>query len=168
MLCHTDEIWIRRGKRVNQKKIHAKHGGWIYPFCLPRCIISPSSVIMRKELFDAAGRFDEQLPVCEDYDLWLRVTSRFEVGFILEPLIVKRGGHPDQLSQREWGNDRYRVAALVKIHESGILPADWRLLTEQMICTKCQILENGFRKRQKLGEAQYYAKLKKSLCRELG
>jgi glycosyltransferase involved in cell wall biosynthesis len=167
MLCHTDEIWIRRGKRVNQKKIHAKSGGWIYPFCLPRCIISPSSVIMRRELFDAAGLFDEQLPVCEDYDLWLRVASRFEVGFIPQPLIVKRGGHADQLSHREWGNDRYRIVALTKIYENGALREDWQQLTQQMTCTKCQILENGFRKRQKLDEAEYYANLKTRFCRAL-
>ncbi len=165
LLCYTDEIWIRRGVRVNQKMIHAKAGGWIYPLCLPRCIISPSSVLMRRELFGAAGLFDEQLPVCEDYDLWLRVASRFEIGFIPEPLIVKRGGHPDQLSQREWGNDRYRVAALLKIYASGVLDEAARRLTAAMICLKCRILENGFRKRQKLNEEKVYANLKEKFCK---
>jgi glycosyltransferase involved in cell wall biosynthesis len=159
MLCHTEEIWIRRGVRVNQKKIHAKYGGWIYPYCLPRCVVSPSSVIMRRALFDAVGLFDENLPVCEDYDLWLRVASRFEIGFITEPLIIKRGGHPDQLSQREWGNDRYRVMALLKIYENGIPQLERRRSTAQMICVKCEILENGFRKRQKFSEAEFYARL---------
>jgi glycosyltransferase involved in cell wall biosynthesis len=164
LLCYTDEIWIRRGVRVNQKLIHAKAGGWIYPLCLPRCIISPSSVLMRRELFEAAGWFDEQLPVCEDYELWLRVASRFEVGFIPEPLIVKRGGHSDQLSLREWGNDRYRVTALRKIYASGMLDEAARKLTAAMICLKCRILENGFRKRQKLNEAKFYADLKEKFC----
>jgi glycosyltransferase involved in cell wall biosynthesis len=164
MLCHTDEIWIRRGIRVNQKKIHAKAGGWIYPLCLPRCIISPSSVLMRRELFDSVGRFDEQFPICEDYDLWLRVAARFEVGFIPAPLIVKRGGHPDQLSQSEWGIDRYRVTALLKIYDSGLLPEAWQRLTAAMIGAKCQILENGFRKRQKREEALFYAELKERFC----
>ncbi|MDZ7362471.1 MAG: glycosyltransferase [candidate division KSB1 bacterium] len=163
MLCYTDEIWIRRGVRVNQKKIHTKAGGWIYPLCLPRCIISPSSVLMRRELFDAVGLFDEQLPICEDYDLWLRVASRFEVGFIPEPLIVKRGGHPDQLSHREWGIDRYRVTAMMKIYESGVLSEAWRRQTAEMICFKCRILENGFRKRNKIEEAVYYAGLKERI-----
>jgi glycosyltransferase involved in cell wall biosynthesis len=164
MLCYTDEIWIRRGVRVNQKLIHAKSGGWIYPLCLPRCIISPSSVLMRRELFEAVGLFDEQLPVCEDYDLWLRIATRFEVGYIAEPLIVKRGGHPDQLSHREWGNDRYRVAALRKIYETGVLDETARRLTAAMICTKCKILENGFRKRHKEDEAKFYADLKARFC----
>ena len=164
-LCYTDEIWIRRGVRVNQKKIHAKSGGWIYPLCLPRCIISPSSALMRRELFEIAGLFDEQLPVCEDYDLWLRVASRFEVGFLSEALIVKRGGHPDQLSQREWGIDRYRVAALIKIYESGVLSEAWRRQTAAMICSKCQILQNGFRKRDKPEDALFYAGLNERFSR---
>jgi len=160
MLCYTDEIWIRRGVRVNQKKIHAKAGGWIYPLCLPRCIISPSSVLMRRELFEAVGVFDEQLPICEDYDLWLRVVSRFEVGFLAEPLIVKRGGHSDQLSHREFGIDRYRIAALLKIYEQGELREEWRRLTAEMIGAKCAVLENGFRKRGNMAEANFYADLK--------
>jgi len=160
MLCYTDEIWIRRGVRVNQKKIHAKTGGWIYPLCLPRCIISPSSVLMRRELVEAVGVFDEQLPICEDYDLWLRVASRFEVGFLAEPLIVKRGGHADQLSHSEFGIDRYRVAALLKIYEQGELREEWRRLTAEMIGAKCAVLENGFRKRGNMAEANFYTDLK--------
>jgi glycosyltransferase involved in cell wall biosynthesis len=163
MLCYTDEIWIRRGVRVNQKKIHAKAGGWIYPLCLPRCIISPSSVLMRHELFAAAGVFDEQLPICEDYDLWLRVASRFEVGFLAEPLIVKRGGHADQLSHSEFGIDRYRVTALMKIYESGILKKAWQEETAAMIRAKCRVLASGFHKRQKLEEAAYYKHLEERL-----
>lgn len=160
MLCYTDEIWIRRGVRVNQKKIHAKTGGWIYPLCLPRCIISPSSVLMRRELFEAVGVFDEQLPICEDYDLWLRVASRFEVGFLVAPLLVKRGGHADQLSHREFGIDRYRVTALLKAYEQGALRGEWRRLTAEMICEKCGVLANGFRKRGNIADADFYAKLK--------
>ncbi|RLB05643.1 MAG: glycosyltransferase family 2 protein, partial [Deltaproteobacteria bacterium] len=72
-LCYTDEIWIRRGVRVNPKKKHAKYSGWIYPHCLPLCIISPSSALVRRGLFAQVGHFDPQLPVCEDYDFWLRV-----------------------------------------------------------------------------------------------
>jgi len=160
MLCYTDEIWIRRGVRVNQKKIHAKTGGWIYPLCLPRCIISPSSVLVRRELFEAVGVFDEQLPICEDYDLWLRVAAQFEVGFLAEPLIVKRGGHSDQLSHSEFGIDRYRVTALMKVYEQGGLREEWRHLTAEMIGVKCAVLENGFRKRGNMAEANFYADLK--------
>ena len=114
-LCHTEEIWIRRGVRVNPKKKHQKYGGYIFPYCLPLCVISPSSAMIRRSLFDEIGYFDETLPACEDYDLWLRITKTYPVYFIDTPLIVKRGGHEDQLSRKHWGIDRFRIQALEKI-----------------------------------------------------
>jgi glycosyltransferase involved in cell wall biosynthesis len=156
LICYTDEIWIRRGVRVNPRKRHAKYSGEIYPQCLPLCIISPSSALMRRGLFEEVGTFDPFFPVCEDYDLWLRVTARFPVFFIPQHLIVKRGGHPGQLSQRGWGNDRYRVRALVKILETGALTPQMRKLTIEELHRKCHILIHGFRKRGKEGEATDY------------
>ncbi|MCX8012187.1 MAG: glycosyltransferase family 2 protein, partial [Desulfobacterota bacterium] len=114
-LSYTDEIWIRNGKRINPKKKHQKFSGEIFDKCLPLCIISPSSVMLQKAIFEVVGWFDESLPVCEDYELWLRITARFQVFFINQKLIIKRGGHEGQLSQRFWGNDRFRVEGLEKI-----------------------------------------------------
>ena len=153
-ICYTDELWVRRGVRVNPKKRHAKYSGEIYPHCLPLCIISPSSAIMRRGLFEQIGTFDPGLPVCEDYDLWLRVAARFPVFFIPQRLIVKRGGHPDQLSRQEWGNDRYRVMALAKILELGVLTPELRMLTIQELHRKVRVLINGYLKRGKEGEAK--------------
>ncbi|OGP53024.1 MAG: hypothetical protein A2Y65_08950 [Deltaproteobacteria bacterium RBG_13_52_11] len=153
-ICYTDEIWIRRGVYVNPKKKHAKYSGWIYPHCLPLCIISPSSALMHRGLFEQVGAFDPQLPVCEDYDLWLRVASRFPVFFIPQRLIVKRGGHPDQLSQLGWGNDRYRVIALLKILELGVLAPQMRDLTIQAFHRKLRVLISGYIKRGKEAEVK--------------
>ena len=98
-LIHTEEIWIRNGKRVNQKKRHKKNGGDIFIPSLELCLISPSSVLIKKVIFEKYGYFDESLSVCEDYDLWLRTTAFENIGFITEPLIKKYGGHPDQIGR---------------------------------------------------------------------
>jgi glycosyltransferase involved in cell wall biosynthesis len=158
-ICYTDEIWIRRGVRVNPRKKHAKYSGEIYPQCLPLCIISPSSALMRRGLFEEVGTFDPSFPVCEDYDLWLRVAARFSIFFIPHRLIVKRGGHPDQLSQQGWGNDQYRVRALVKILDMGELTPQMQELTIQELHRKCRVLINGYRKRGKEGEAKGYEEI---------
>jgi len=158
-ICYTDEIWIRRGVRVNPRKKHAKYSGEIYPQCLPLCIISPSSALMHRGIFDDVGTFDPSFPVCEDYDLWLRVASRLPVFFIPQQLIVKRGGHTGQLSQQGWGNDRYRVKALIKILETDALTPQMRELTVEELHRKCHILINGFRKRGKEGEAKEYEEI---------
>jgi glycosyltransferase involved in cell wall biosynthesis len=160
-LCYTDEIWIRRGKRVNPKIKHAKYSGWIFEKCLPLCTISPSSAMMRKTLFSKVGLFDEALPVCEDYDFWLRVSARFPIFFINKKLIIKRGGHSDQLSQRSWGNDRYRVIALEKLlSEPYITPEDREVTLEEMK-RKCQVLYKGFLKRGKEMEGRRYQEIMK-------
>jgi glycosyltransferase involved in cell wall biosynthesis len=158
-ICYTDEIWIRRGVRVNPRKKHAKYSGEIYPQCLSLCIISPSSALMRRGLFEQVGTFDPRFPVCEDYDLWLRVASRFPVFFIPRKLIVKRGGHTGQLSQHGWGNDRYRVRALIKILEMGALTPPMRDLTIGELHRKCRVLINGFRKRGKEEETKGYEEI---------
>ena len=114
-ICHTDEIWIRNGVRVNPMRKHSKNGGNIFKQCLPRCVISPSSVLLHRSVFEDFGCFDEELPACEDYDLWLRLTAKLPVTYLPEQLVVKYGGHDDQLSKKYWGMDRFRIVSLEKL-----------------------------------------------------
>ncbi len=160
-LCYTDEIWIRKGIRVNPKKRHGKYSGWIFEKCLPLCIISPSSALMKRALFEETGGFDETLPVCEDYDFWLRVTCRYPVLFIDQKLIIKKGGHGDQLSIRSWGNDRYRIMALEKLLSSQNLKAEEKRMAAEELVRKSYILSRGFYKRGKGEEGRRYEELAK-------
>jgi glycosyltransferase involved in cell wall biosynthesis len=160
-LCHTDEIWIRNGRRVNRMHKHAKHGGWIYPRCLPLCAISPSSAIVRRDVFDDVGLFDEDLPACEDYDMWLRVCSRYPVLLVDEPLVVKYGGHDDQLSRRYWGMDRFRIRALDAILRAGVLGEGDRRATVETLCEKLDIYIAGARKRRRREEVEAYESMRR-------
>lgn len=157
-LAHTDEIWLRRGRRVNPKKIHSKTGGWIYHWCLPMCRISPSSVLLHRDVLERVGPFDDSFPVCEDYEFWLRVTSRFPVLFLNDQLVVKQGGHPDQLSASRWGLDRWRVRALIKNFESG-LPAQLSIWTAREIVRKARIVAQGGAKRDEPERALRYQRI---------
>lgn len=148
-ICHTEEIWMRNCRRVNAMKKHTKSGGYIFQRCLPRCVISPSAALIQRSLLFEVGLFDETLPVCEDYDLWLRICARYPVGYVDEPQIVKYGGHDDQLSHRYWGMDRYRIAALEKIITYEGLKQEDRRATAATLCSKAQIVANGAKKRGK-------------------
>ena len=154
-LVHGNEIWIRRGRRVNPMIKHAKSGGWIYEKCLPRCVISPSAVMVHRTLFDEVGVFDETLPVCEDYDLWLRICALHPVLYVVDPVIVKYGGHDDQLSARDWGMDRFRIQALVNMLESNRLTASQRQATMAMLADKIGIYMNGARKRDRYEDVAF-------------
>lgn len=156
LAVHSDEIWIRRGRRVNPKKIHRKYGGWVYRYSLPRCVISPSSILLSRELLDRCGPFDEDFPVCEDYELWLRMFARHPICFVDESLLVKTGGHADQLSRSTWGLDRFRVRAMVKTAESGILSVQQKAWTAAEIVRKSEILAGGCEKRGRGEMARYY------------
>ena len=166
-ICHCDEIWIRRKVRVNPKKYHAKSGGWIFPKCLPLCVISPSAVVINQSVFSDVGTFDEQLPVCEDYDLWLRIAARFPVGFVDKQLVIKHGGHEDQLSQVYPAMDRFRIAALLKLLDADMLCSGYRKLTIQTLLEKLTIYSTGTRKRGRQSEAAYYNGLHRQYQGEL-
>ncbi len=158
-VCHTEEIWIRDGVRVNQMNKHKKSGGWIFRQCLPLCAMSPSSIIIHREVFRKTGPFDTSLPACEDYDLWLKITARYPVLFIETPQIKKYGGHEDQLSQKYWGMDRFRVQALENIIGSGVLDAQNREAAVGMLLKKARIYRKGALKRGKEQEALRYQRL---------
>ena len=158
-ICYTDEIWIRNGVRVNPMDRHRKYSGDIFRHCLGLCIVSPSSVMIRAKLFDEIGNFDESLPACEDYDLWLRIAVKYAFHFIEEPLIIKYGGHSDQLSRKYWGMDRFRVVALKKLLDQNSLDKEKLKLTRSVFLEKCSILIKGFEKRGKKEEEFFYREL---------
>ena len=149
LVVQTDEKWIRNGVPVNPMKKHRKYSGWIFEQCLPLCIVSPSAVMIHQLVFNDVGVFDEDLPVCEDYDLWLRISLKYQIALLPEKLIVKTGGHSDQLSRQYWGMDRYRVVSMEKILKKGLTPEQQEMVLKEIV-RKLTVLETGRRKRRGL------------------
>lgn len=146
-LCHCDEHWLRNGRRVNPKQKHRKHGGDVFQYCLPLCAISPSASLIHVSLLADVGLFDETLPACEDYDLWLRISCREEVLYVDQPLLEKTGGHDDQLSRRYPAMDQYRLQALAKLIRSGKLCNEQEQLALTTFRQKLVIYRQGALKR---------------------
>ncbi len=159
-ICQTQEIWLRNGVRVNSKLKHRKPSGSIFVACLKLCLISPSAVMMERELFESLGGFDPAFAVCEDYDLWLRASLKTPVWTLEKALTVKCGGHPDQLSKKHWGMDRFRVLALEKILAAGGLTRDQRLAALAVLRLKLAILSKGFLRRHPGKQDPYEGKLR--------
>jgi len=164
-ICQCEEIWLRNGVRINPKAKHRKPSGDIFNRSLELCLVSPSAVMMTKTLFEQIGGFDESFPVCEDYDLWLRIAVEHSVLLVAQPLVVKRGGHPDQLSRAVWGMDRYRVLALQKLLRSG-LRGPRRAAALEVLRSKIFILAQGARKRGREQEANEYQAMSAEFDRE--
>lgn len=154
-MCCTGETWIRNGVFVNPRKKHQKYSGWIFDKVLPLCLLSLSSALFRRSLFTDIGNFDEGLPVCEDYDFSIRLAHKYPIHFIPQALIIKRGGHIDQLSKKYWGMDRYRIKALEKALALDLSPQQKEQVKKE-IRRKSRILIQGFLKRDKGEEARFY------------
>ncbi|MBU3917868.1 glycosyltransferase family 2 protein, partial [bacterium] len=146
-ISQTQEVWIRNGKRVNQKIKHQKPEGYIFPQSLHLCTVTPSSVLLTRKLFEENEGFDSDMKACEDYDLWLRITSKHKVGLINKMLLTKYGGHEDQLSQKYTAMDRFRIFSLSKIILSEKLNKDQLIQAMSVFEEKINILLLGTGKR---------------------
>ena len=143
-ISNTREKWFRKGHHLNQKKKHIPRHGDIFEHCLQLCVVGMSTVMMKKELFDHVGLFDESLPCCEDYDLWLRVSCRYPFLLIDEPLTSKEGGREDQVSfQYFQGMDRLRIDSLRKLLDADGLDLGRYRMALDAFKTKVTIFGNG-------------------------
>ena len=152
-IMQSEEIWVRNGVRVNPHKHHKKPEGWIWNLSLERCLVSPSAVLIKKSLLELYGHFDETLPVCEDYDLWLKISRHHPVGLDPSLSVVKHGGHKDQLSGKYPAMDSFRVKSLYRLLKNEPLPF-FRLEIIKILEKKLKVLINGYEKRKKLREAK--------------
>lgn len=157
-IAQTGERWLERGRHRNPRAWHRKEER-VFRRGLERCLVSPSAVVIRRDLFADAGGFDESFTLCEDYELWLRLTLHEPVGLVPETLVVKRGGHADQLSRSTWGLDRFRVAALAKLLATTPLGGEDREAAVTTIRRKCEVLAGGALRRGRPEEARRYRAL---------
>lgn len=152
-----DEIWVRNNKEVQQKAHQKKMGGDLFLRSLENCLIGASTVLIKRELYQEMQGFDESYPVCEDYDLWLKILSLHKVYFIPRPLIKKYGGHHDQLSMQFKAMDSWRIKTLEWILENRSLSPTYYQAVKSELVKKAEILAIGYEKyhhHEKLAQIQ--------------
>jgi glycosyltransferase involved in cell wall biosynthesis len=158
-ICQTNEIWIRDGRRVNPGLRHRKRAGDIFIDSLRTCLISMSATMMRTDLFRSLGGFDESMAAAEDYDLWLRILIDHEAGLLDQPMVTRRGGHPDQTSATTPALDRFRILALTKLlAHDGLSPAR-RTAAVEVLAEKCRIYAGGLARRDRIEQARFYERV---------
>jgi len=155
-VSQTAEIWTRDGRRVNPGVRHLKRAGDIFLDSLLTCLISPSAVILRTDLFRSLGGFDEDFAAAEDYDLWLRILIDHEVGLLDAPLVTRRAGHSDQLSSSIPAIDRFRVLALMKLLANDRLSHARREAVIDVLVEKSRIVAKGAQRRGRVPESNLY------------
>ena len=161
LVSQTEEIWMRRGVRVNPGRRHRKRGGDFFFDSLRTCLISPSAVMMRTSVFRELGGFDEDMRAAEDYDLWLRLLLEHQVELLPEPLAIRRAGHWGQLSATVPAIDRFRILALLKLLLRNDLRGQQREAVCNVLIEKCGIYGKGSAHRGNTTEADSIASLAK-------
>lgn len=161
-LNQTKEFWIRNGKRVNPPKTHEKSAGDLFAPSLRRCMITPSSVMLKRGLFLETGGFNESLVACEDYDLWLKITCRYPVGLVDEYLLRRYGGHGDQLSATVPVLDRFRIASILDLLRRDCLTCEQRISAKLRLIELATIVAEGYKKHGNPAEYDYYQKIIRS------
>ncbi len=163
LILQTNERWIRNGRPVNPKNRHQKPSGLFFDKALKLCLVTTSSILCRKQLFDEVGAFDEALRACEDYDFYLRILAKnIPIELLSECLMTRYGGHHDQLSSAYPAMDRFRIRSLQKLLKEDISPAKQELVKD-VLKQKATIMFNGAKKRKKLFSQLKYSQLLKSL-----
>jgi glycosyltransferase involved in cell wall biosynthesis len=93
--------------------------GWILEKLVKmETVIAISSAIFRRPLLEHVGGFDVGLPVCNDYDLWLRVAGLSEVDGIRETLLYKRVSEEPYYNQTMALEERRRALKKVLVASS--------------------------------------------------
>jgi GT2 family glycosyltransferase len=104
------------------------HGGHITEQLFRSSFVHVPTVVCRRDLLLRAGGFDRRLPVCEDYDLWLRLSVDETFALIEEPLAFRRL-HPHRLSKEKMSrNLAVKAEVLRRFYENG--PANGTLRPE--------------------------------------
>ena len=153
LFSHTDELWKFNDKIIKQKKHQQKPQGFCFEENIDSCKIGASTVFLHKSILNDIGLFDETLIACEDYDLWLRILLKYELGLISEKLITKFAGHSGQLSFDTPLMDTFRIEALKK-H----LDSDFKIEVKKELLKKYEILIKGAKKHNNSKILKQYTK----------
>jgi glycosyltransferase involved in cell wall biosynthesis len=168
LISHTQEIWYRNGRLLNQKKKHQKNHGDIFRQSLKLCAVGMSTVLMNRVIFERYGLFDEEYPCCEDYEFWLRIGADQKFLLVDNPLTLKNGGRDDQVSKiYRVGMDRFRIKAIVKILTEIELKDHQKKAAFEELEQKCRIYGKGCIKHGRSEAGLYYLNLPETVRNQL-
>jgi len=134
-----------------------------FPAIVAGTELHASAIVIRRCCVEAHGGFDENLPSCEDYDLWIRIAAHMPIYQVPDSIVyLKRAPAPPS-----WSLDRYRVYALEKAFQSGHLSSEQRHRVAEELTNRCETLAEGFRKRNNTERANFYDRKKKKFELEI-
>jgi len=133
--------------------------GWILTDLFRSNFIRTSSAMITRECLDRVGCFDESLPECEEYDLWLRIARHYPVAFINEPLTVYTD-NPHGVSTDSLAGRLVRLKVLEKEYLKECIP---QALYRKRLARNYHYVGRHYLKRGERSEGKKYLKQALSL-----
>ncbi|MEM7697568.1 MAG: glycosyltransferase family 2 protein [Verrucomicrobiota bacterium] len=157
-VSQVSEMWLRDGRTIKKPRHLEQRAGNLFAEAVERCVISPSCVMLSRDLWIETGGFDARFRVCEDYAWWLQVTAKEEIGLIPgAPLVRKHDGAAPQLSRAIPVLDRWRVVALLERIIEPTFSAHQRATMKGAAIEKARRIHTGAEKRGHRELAQLFA-----------
>lgn len=87
--CYWIMCTLKKNKIVERvRQLKEIPNKTVYESLLYRNYIgSTSFVLIKKSCIDNVGIFNEKLKSCQDWDMWIRISKKFRVGYVKEPLV---------------------------------------------------------------------------------
>lgn len=118
-------------------------GEWIFKECLKQNLISTQTMLVRRTIFDKIGLFDTNMSALEDYELALRITKNYPVGFVTEPVVTAYKS-TDSVS-RDLGKHLISSSIILKKYEKDIRDNglwDYKMDTLEEMARQYDVLED--------------------------
>lgn len=73
------------------RKVRPKRAEWVFDeLYLKAFAMPPSTVMVRREVFERSGYFDETMRKAQDFECWLRIAMDYPISAVPEPLCLRR------------------------------------------------------------------------------
>lgn len=90
VLCYGKMIFIDgQGKTIKNAKSKHSRSGFVFDSLMQRCFITLPTVMVQTSILKEFGGFDEKF-FLEDYPLWLKISKKYQIGFLDEFLTYYR------------------------------------------------------------------------------
>lgn len=117
-LVYTGHSQVYLGTNINLVYKPSIYGDLSKKIFEKNYIGSTSSVVVKKNILEKAGLFDESLPAMQDYDLWIRVAQITQIGVITEPLLIYKNDLKEkQISSNIYKQTKAKSVIEKKYHE---------------------------------------------------
>ena len=156
-LVYAKYTSFRDGKELRTKP-EKGYSGWIFKELLSKSFIQTSTVIVKRECLNAVGPFDESFSLGDEYDMFLRISKKFQCGFVDKGLTRYRV-HDTNASKNDFLFDNENLGVYKKIYNNFTdLDGEEKKILRKRIARYSMKVAKGLYSQGKLEESKKYQK----------